>query len=164
MDSVKKTKGFISEFKTFISQGNILDLAVGVVIGTAFKAIVSSLVADIIMPTFGMIVGNANLSDLKHVFTDAGTDANGVATPEVAIRYGLFLQYIIDFLIIALCMFIVIKVAIGFRKKLDSISKKEKAEAAAVKATTPAEQTNDEKMLSALTEIRDILKDNNNIK
>ncbi|HBR30842.1 MAG TPA: large conductance mechanosensitive channel protein MscL, partial [Clostridiales bacterium] len=67
----KQAKSFISEFKEFISQGNILDLAVGVVIGTAFRAIISSLVADIIMPLLGALFGNIDLSDLKYVITEA---------------------------------------------------------------------------------------------
>jgi len=122
-------------------------MAVGVVIGTAFRSIISSLVADIIMPAFGSLVGNANLSDLKHVFTEANT-VDGVTIPEVAIRYGLFLQYIIDFLIIAFCMFIVVKVAIGFRKKLESINKKEKAEA--THAASAFKGGNDEKEITTI--------------
>ena len=117
--SVKKAKGFFNEFKAFVSQGNILDLAVGVVIGTAFKAIVSSLVADIIMPAFGALFGSSDISDLKWIIKDAVGE-----TPAVVIRYGLFLKNIIDFLIIAFSMFVVVKVAMGFRKKIDSIRKK----------------------------------------
>lgn len=159
MNGVKQAKGFFNEFKAFVSQGNILDLAVGVVIGTAFKSIVSSLVADIIMPAFGALFGNTDISELKKVITEAVYTADGttVVTPEVAIRYGLFIKYIIDFLIIAFCMFIVVKVAMSFRKKLDALTKKEAEEAAAV-SSAPASPTSDEKMLTALNEIRDILK------
>ncbi len=146
----KQAKSFISEFKEFISQGNILDLAVGVVIGTAFRAIISSLVADIIMPLLGALFGNIDLSDLKYVITEADAVAG---TAEVAIRCGMFIKYIIDFLIIAFCMFIVVKAAIGFRKKLSSLSKKDEEP-----ATTEPVPTNDEKLLATLTEIRDIIK------
>jgi len=158
MKGVKQTKNFFNEFKTFISQGSILDLAVGVVIGTAFKSIVSSLVADIIMPAVGALFGSSDISDLKYLISGKGT-AN-----EVFIRYGLFIQYIIDFLIIAFCMFVVVKVAMGFRKKLDNITKKEAAAAVTVTEApqTPIAPTNEEKMLTALTDIRDILKKDNN--
>ena len=152
----KKTKGFLSEFKTFVSQGNILDLAVGVVIGTAFRAIISSLVADIIMPAIGVLVGGTDFTDLKYILRDPVIlDDGTVASAEVAIRYGMLLKNIIDFIIIAFCMFIVVKVAMGFRKKLEALKKKEEEA-----APTPAAPSRDEKMLETLTEIRDILNKN----
>ncbi|PKM62818.1 MAG: large conductance mechanosensitive channel protein MscL [Firmicutes bacterium HGW-Firmicutes-21] len=151
-----KTKGFLNEFKTFVSQGNILDLAVGVVIGTAFRAIISSFVADIIMPAVGILVGGTDFSDLKHVLSEAVITDGVTITPEVAIRYGIFLKYIIDFIIIAFCMFVVVKVAMGFRKRLESIKKKEEE---AVAAAPPAPST-EEKMLAALNDIRDSLQSN----
>jgi large conductance mechanosensitive channel len=148
---VKKAKGFFNEFKAFISQGNILDLAVGVVIGTAFKAIVSSLVSDIFMPAFGALFGSSDISDLKWIIRDAAGDA-----PEVAIKYGLFIKNIIDFLIISFCLFIIVKVTMGFRKKLDALKKKEEEEA---KKEAEAIPTKEDQMLETLTEIRDLLKD-----
>ncbi len=151
-NSVNKAKSFFNEFKAFISQGNILDLAVGVVIGTAFKAIVSSLVSDIFMPAFGALFGSSDISDLKWVIQDAAGDL-----PEVAIRYGLFLKNIIDFLIISFCLFIIIKVAMGFRKKLDNFTKKE--EAAKKEAEASAAPAKEDKMLETLIEIRDLLKE-----
>lgn len=150
--SVKKAKGFFQEFKTFISQGNILDLAVGVVIGTAFKAIVSSLVSDIFMPAFGALFGSSDISDLKWVIQGAAGDS-----PEVAIKYGLFIKNIIDFLIISFCLFIIVKVAMSFRKKLESITKKEKEEAAKKEAAEA--KSREDKLLDTLTEIRDLLKE-----
>ncbi len=130
-------KKFFQEFKEFISQGNIIDMAVGVVVGGAFKAIVSSLVADIINPCIGKLTGNVSLSDMKHVLTPAVLDeAGAVVTPEVAITYGVFLQAIIDFLIIALSIFVVIKVMMGTQKKLEALRKKKEEEAAVEAAPT----------------------------
>ena len=100
----------ISEFKEFISKGNVLDLAVGVVIGAAFGKIVTALVDGIIMPFISMITGGVNVSDWKHVITPAqiGADGKEIAA-EVAIKYGALFQTIIDFLIIAFVIFLVIK-------------------------------------------------------
>lgn len=171
-----KIKTFSDDFKKFISQGNILDMAVGVVVGTAFKAIVSSLVADVIMPCIGFLLGDVNFTDLKWVLVEAVAEVvneeGAVVTPavaEVAVKYGQFIQYIIDFLIIAFTMFIVVKVAMSFRNKLEAKKKAEEeakaaAEAAAkaaeeaAKAAIPAEPTVEEKTLSALEDIRDYLK------
>ena len=163
-----KVKTFADDFKKFISQGNILDMAVGVVVGTAFKAIVSSLVADIIMPCIGFILGDVNFTDLKWVLVEGVEEVveEGVvvtaAVAEVAVKYGQFIQYIIDFLIIALTMFVVVKVAMGLRNKLEAKKKAEEAAAKAAeeaaKAAVPAEPTVEEKTLSALEDIRDYLK------
>lgn len=163
-----KIKAFADDFKKFISQGNILDMAVGVVVGTAFKAIVSSLVADIIMPCIGYILGDVNFTDLKWVLVEGVPEVveDGVvvtaAVAEVAVKYGQFIQYIIDFLIIAFTMFIVVKVAMGLRYKLEAKKKAEEAAAKAAeeaaKAAVPAEPTVEEKTLSALEDIRDYLK------
>jgi large conductance mechanosensitive channel len=124
--------GLLSEFKAFVMRGNVIDLAVGVIIGAAFGKIVSSLVADVIMPPIGYAVGGVNFTDLS--FTLGGGEQ------PVAINYGNFLQTVFDFLIVALCVFLMIKaVSVVYRKK----------EAA------PAEPSNQEKLL---TEIRDLLK------
>lgn len=96
----------LSEFRTFIAQGNVLDLAVGVIIGAAFGKITTSLVEDVINPILGLILGGFDLSQLKIVLKEAvGT------TPEVAIRYGNFLNTLIQFLIIAWVIFLIVKVA-----------------------------------------------------
>lgn len=136
-------KKFFADFKAFISQGNIVDMAVGVVIGTAFKAIVSSLVADIINPLISLLTGDVALSDLKYVLVNSVKELD-VATgelvetqAEVAITYGVFLQAIIDFLLIALSIFIVIKVMMTTQKKLAALRKKEAAEAAEAEAAVP---------------------------
>lgn len=136
-------KKFFADFKAFISQGNIIDMAVGVVIGTAFKAIVSSLVADIINPLISLLTGDVALSDLKYVLVDAVKELD-VATgelvekqAEVAITYGVFLQAILDFLLIALSIFIVIKVMMTTQKKLAALRKKEEEAAAEAEAAAP---------------------------
>lgn len=128
---MKKT---IAEFKAFIAKGNIVDMAVGVIIGGAFGKIVSSVVSDLFMPLVGLLLGGVNFSGLSITLGDA------------TIRYGAFLQNIVDFLIIALCMFLVVKAA----AKLTALHKKgEAVEAEPVKS--------DEVVL--LEEIRDLLKE-----
>ena len=125
------------EFKAFVMRGNVVDLAVGVIIGGAFGKIVTSLVNDIFMPIIGMILGNVNFSSLE---IKLGEPVEGVE--QAAIRYGAFIQEIVNFLIIALCIFMVIKVINKLQKK------KEEAPAAA------PEPTKEEVLL---TEIRDAL-------
>ncbi len=127
----------IKEFKEFIMKGNVLDLAVAVIIGGAFGAIVSSFVADVIMPPIGFLLGGVDFSDLKLVLAAAGE-----GTEEVAIRYGAFLQKIIDFLIIAFVIFMVVKT-------YNRISRKE--EEAPAPPAGPTET-------DLLAEIRDLLK------
>ena len=92
---------FTSEFKEFISKGNVVDLAVGVVIGAAFGKIVTSLVEDLLMPPIGLIIGGVNFADLKVVIKSATVDAAGVAVPAVSINYGNFIQVAISFTIVA---------------------------------------------------------------
>ena len=129
----------LEEFKKFISRGNVMDLAVGVIIGGAFQAIVTSLVNDVIMPLIGVILGNVNFSELKYVITPATEEI-----AEAAFRYGSFIQSIIDFLIIAFSIFLFIKLLSKFKKP------EPKPEPAPEKPST-------EEVL--LTEIRDLLKD-----
>lgn len=123
--------GILKEFKEFAMRGNVMDMAVGVIIGGAFGKIVSSLVDDVIMPVIGVLTGGVDFSKLSLMVGD------------VEVKYGMFIQNIIDFLIIAICIFSMIKV-------MNSISAKKKEEPAA-----PAEPSNEEKLLS---EIRDLLK------
>lgn len=146
-------KKFFSDFKAFALKGNIVDMAVGVVIGGAFGKIVSSLVADIITPLIGLLTGNISLSELKLVLAPAVlNEAGEVVNPELVLTYGVFLQTVIDFLIIALSIFIVIRVAMNTHKKIESLKKKEEEE----KAEEPEEEKETE--LSVLLEIRDHLK------
>ena len=121
----------LKEFKEFAMRGNVMDMAVGVIIGGAFGKIVSSLVDDVIMPVIGVLTGGVDFSKLSLMVGDA------------EVKYGMFIQNIIDFLIIAICIFSMIKV-------MNSISAKKKEEPAA-----PAVPSNEEKLLS---EIRDLLK------
>lgn len=115
-------KKFWSEFKAFISKGNIIDLAVAVVIGGAFNKIVSSLVNDIIMPLVSLMVGGADVTDWKWVIRKAEYDATGnVLVAETSLKYGIFIQTILDFLIIALTVFIIVKVFRASKKKLEEV-------------------------------------------
>lgn len=133
----------IKEFKEFVMRGNVIDLAVAVVIGGAFGKIVSSLVADVIMPPLGLLLGGVDFSDLQVVLKDAIVVDGEVTAEAVALRYGVFVQTILDFLIIAFAIFMVIKAYNSTKKK------EEEAPAA------PPEPSNEEKLL---TEIRDLLK------
>ena len=115
-------KKFWQEFKAFISKGNIVDLAIAVIIGAAFNKIVSSLVNDIIMPLISLAVGGAAVSDWKWVIKPAEYDANGtLQVAESALRYGTFIQAIIDFMIIALTLFLMFKIFNYSRKKLGEL-------------------------------------------
>lgn len=150
-----KKNGFFADFKAFITRGNILDMAVGVIMGGAFGKIVSSLVADIIMPAVGALFNTKSLADAKYIITAAVTDEAGVVTtPEVAIKYGQFIMYIIDFLIVAVCMFAVIRIFMGMKDKLESLRKKEEEE---VVEAAPAEPGVEEKTLAVLNEIKELL-------
>ena len=126
------------EFKQFAVKGNVMDLAVAVIIGAAFGKIVSSLVNDVIMPVIGLIIGGIDFASLKIVLTPAVGD-----TAEVAILYGTFIQTIVDFLLIALSVFFVIKLLTKFKKKEE------------IKPAAPAAPAQD---IVLLTEIRDLLK------
>lgn len=108
----------LKEFKEFAFKGNVIDLAVGVIIGGAFGKIVTSLVNDILMPAFGVLVGGVNFADLKYIITPASGDI-----PETAILYGTFMQSIVDFLIVAFSIFIFIKFI--NRKKKEEVSEPE---------------------------------------
>lgn len=147
---MEKTKGFVAEFKEFISRGNVLDMAVGVIIGGAFGKISTSLVNDVIMPAISMLTGGIDFSSWKVVLKAAVAGADGVLDPatEVAIRYGTFLATILDFLIIAFAVFCLIKGINAFRRK------KAEPEETTEPEVEP-EPSNEEKLL---TEIRDLLK------
>jgi large conductance mechanosensitive channel len=134
---------FIDEFKDFAMKGNVIDMAVGIVIGVAFGRIVSSIVNDILMPPIGVLIGGVNFSDLKFIIKEASN-----TTQAVTINYGNFIQVVFDFIIIALSMFVVIKamnIAKRNREKEMLDSKPEVIEEAS-------------KDLELLSEIRDLLK------
>ena len=131
---------FIKEFKDFAMKGNVVDMAVGVIIGGALGKIVTSLVNDVIMPVVGLIVGGVDFTNLKWVFAEATEDA-----PEAALMYGQFIQNVVDFLIIAFCIFLMVKGISKLNRK------KEEAPAPAPEPEPSAEE-------KLLTEIRDLLK------
>lgn len=145
---MRKSK-FLQDFKAFAMKGNVVDMAVGVIIGGAFGKIVSSLVADIIMPVFGLLVGGVNFVDLKWVMKPAQV-VDGKEVAAVTLNYGNFLQMTFDFLVIAFSIFLFIKLLTRFTAK-------KKAEAAATPPASPAPSK--EELL--LTEIRDLLKEQN---
>ena len=133
-------KKFISEFKEFISRGNVIDLAVGIIIGSAFTAIVNSLVNQVVMPGIGFLIGRINFSDFKWTLAEAAGDK-----PEVSIYYGAFIQQVINFIIIAFVVFCMVKMINILRRK-----KKEEE-----KPETPTASPE----LQILSEIRDLLKE-----
>lgn len=104
--------GFVQEFKEFAMKGNVVDLAVGVIIGGAFGKIVSAMVDKVLMPIIGVLMGGVDFTNLKAVIVEAGADGKG----EVAIGYGFFFQTVIDFLIVAFCLFAVIKMMNRMKK------------------------------------------------
>lgn len=137
---------FISEFKAFAMRGNVVDMAVGIIIGGAFGKIVSSIVADIIMPPVGVLLGGVKFTDLKVELKPAVLDAAGaVKTAAVSINYGNFVQTTVDFLIIAFAIFMMIKAMNSLKRKQEVPEE----------APAPPAPTKEEVLL---TEIRDILK------
>ena len=114
-------KKFFNEFKEFAMKGNVLDMAIGVVIGASFSSIVSSLVNDIFMPLIAVLTGDVQFSELKLVFKGTGDNA-------VTINYGSFIQNIVNFLIVALCLFLVVKGINKFKSSLVHEKQKEKEE------------------------------------
>jgi large conductance mechanosensitive channel len=128
----------LKDFKAFIQRGNVIDLAVAVIIGGAFGRIVTSFVNDVLMPIIGMTLGNVNLQELKWVIEPASEEI-----AEIAVYYGVFMQHIVDFIVVAFFIFLTIR----FMEK-----RKKKEETIAVVETTPAD-------IELLREIRDILKE-----
>ena len=133
---------FIQDFKAFALKGNVIDMAVGVIIGGAFGKIVTSVVNNIIMPPIGVLTGGVDFTDLKLIIKEAEGEATAVT-----LNYGQFIQDVVDFLIIAFCIFLMVK-------GITALSRKKKAEAPAAPAPAP-EPSAEEKLL---TEIRDLLK------
>ena len=137
---------FIQDFKAFALKGNVVDMAVGVIIGGAFGKIVTSVVNNIIMPPIGVITGGVDFTDLKLVIKDAVMEGETVVSEAVTLNYGQFIQDVVDFLIIAFCIFLMVKAIAKLSRK--------KEEAPAEPAPAP-EPSAEEKLL---TEIRDLLK------
>ena len=139
------------EFKEFAFKGNVLDMAVGVIIGGAFGKIVSSIVDDLIMPILGYFMAGVNFKSLKFVMSEAIMEGSQVVKPEAAIMYGNFIQNVVDFLIVALSIFVFIKLINKSKEKL--LKQKDEEEASPAE---PAKPTQEE----LLAEIRDLLKEN----
>lgn len=138
---------FLKEFKEFAMRGNVIDMAVGVVIGAAFGKIISSLVDDIIMPLVGVATGGMNFTDYKFVIQQAILDGQTqeIIKPEVSLNWGTWVQTVVDFLIVAFCIFVAIKAINNLKRE-----EKKAEEAPAAPQPTKEEQL--------LTEIRDLLK------
>ena len=144
--------GFLKEFKEFAVKGNVMDMAVGVIIGGAFGKIVTSVVNDIIMPPVGLLVGGVDFSDMKLTLKQQVLDAAGaVVTPAVTWNYGAFIQQVVDFAILAFCVFIMVKLMNKLMKK------KEEPAPAPEPAPEPEPEPTKEELL--LAEIRDLLKE-----
>lgn len=141
----KKSGGLLTEFKEFAMKGNVIDMAVGVVIGGAFGKIVTSLVNDIIMPLISVVTGNIDFSNLQYVHSYV--NAAG-AKAEIIVKYGTFMNTIIDFLIVAFCIFMMIKLMSTAKKKFE----KEEQDA------KEAEEVKVDENIELLKEIRDLLK------
>ena len=129
----EKVTGFIAEFKKFIQRGNVIDLAVGVVVGTAFSKIVTSIVNDILMPLLGLVIGGLDFKNLS------------IKVKDTTIAYGAFIQNVVDFLIVAFCIFVFVKIINNFFKKKEE-------------EDTPAPEPVKSDEVLLLEEIRDILK------
>ncbi|WP_028920094.1 large-conductance mechanosensitive channel protein MscL [Pseudoxanthomonas suwonensis] len=136
--------GMISEFKEFAMRGNVIDLAVGVVIGAAFGKIVTSLVDNIIMPPLGWLIGNVDFSDLAWTLSPASVAADGTEIPAVVVGYGVFLNTVIQFLIVAFAIFLLVK-------GVNRLARKKKEEEAPAAPAEPSEE------VVLLRQIRDSL-------
>lgn len=138
--------GFLKEFKAFALKGNVMDMAVGVIIGGAFGKIVTSLVNDIIMPPIGILVGGVDFTNLKLVIKKAVIENGAEIAPAVTWNYGAFIQQVVDFTILAFCVFMMVKI-------MNKLMKKEEKKPAPAAPPAPTK----EELL--LTEIRDLLKE-----
>ena len=142
-------KKFFSDFKEFALKGNIIDMAIGVIVGGAFGKIVSSLVADIISPLIGLMTGGTDLTKLSVTLRDAVMEGEEVVKEALTLNYGAFIQTIIDFIIIALCLFLVLKGIMAAKNKMEAMKKAEEE--------APAEEEPAETELTVLKEIKDLL-------
>ena len=142
---------FFKDFRAFIMRGNIIDMAVGVIIGGAFSKIVSSLVADIITPLISLALGKTDFSDIVWTLRAATDDSEAIV-----MNGGAFIQTVIDFLIIALCIFVALRIAVKARHKAEALLHREK-EMEAEANTAPPAPTPEQESAAALKEIRDLL-------
>ena len=146
-------KKFFEDFKAFAMKGNVVDMAVGVVVGGAFGKIVTSFVNDIITPLLGILLGKMSFTDLKWIITPAVLDETGnVVTAELALTYGNFIQQVIDFLIISLSIFVVLRLMMTLKSAFEKKEEAKAEEPAPAAPPAPSEE------LVTLREIRDLLK------
>jgi large conductance mechanosensitive channel len=146
-------KNILKEFREFASRGNVVELAVGVIIGGAFGKIVTSLVDDIVMPPIGLILGGVNFEEIRIILKAAQLDAAGeITSPEVAIRVGAFLQTSLNFVIIAFAIFLMVKGINALRREI------ERREKAQLKLEAKVEEVHKITEIEVLQEIRDLLK------
>ena len=135
----------LDEFKAFAMRGNVVDMAVGIIIGGAFGKIISSFVSDVLMPPLGLLLGGIDFKDMIYVMKEAIVQGEEIITPAVTINYGMFIQNVVDFIIIAFAIFMAIK-------GMNSLKRKEEV---AEEVAAPPAPTKEEELLS---EIRDLLK------
>ena len=164
----KEKKGFFKEFKEFITRGNVLDMAVGIIIGGAFTAIITALVNNILTPLLQMIpgMGDDGFGALQLVLREASVNAEGVEVPAVVMDFGIVISAIVSFLLTAFVLFLIVRTVNRVRAKADEIKAKKLAEEAAAEAEPVAEQPAVEEPAPApaptteelLAEIRDLLK------
>ena len=148
----KDKKGFFSEFKEFIMRGNVLDMAIGVIIASAFGKITTSLVNDVIMPAVGSLLGKVDLSELNIVLREAVMEGDTVVTPAVQIGIGTFLVTVIDFLIIAFVVFLIVKLFNKAKEIADAkLNKAKEEEAEVIEEKAP---TTEELLTQILSEIK----------
>jgi len=145
-------KKFFADFKKFITRGNVLDLAVGLIIGSAFTAIVKSLVNDILMPIIGLVGGKA-IGEWKYVFSEAVVEGGVVVKAEHALYYGNFIQAVIDFVLIAFVLFLIIKIILVLNEKREKFKNRDVVEEAPAPEVVPEPSAE----IVLLTEIRDAL-------
>ena len=144
----------INEFREFATRGNVMDMAVGVIMGGAFGKIVSSIVSDMIMPPIGLLIGGVNFTDLKLLLKQASTDAAGQTIPAVTLNYGKFFQTTFDFLVISFSIFVLVKAINRIHRIRESGSDP---------ASTPDPEPTPSREEVLLAEIRDILKKQANV-
>jgi len=150
-------KKFFEEFKAFAMRGNVVDLAVGMIIGSAFGKITTSLVNDVIMPAVSMLMGGVDFTQWKIVLKEAVLNAEGAIDPatEIAIKYGNLIAVIVDFIILAFAIFCMVKAINTMREKAEALKKQEEEAAPEPEPEAEPEPSAEEKLLM---EIRDLLK------
>ncbi len=146
--------GFFADFKKFISRGNVVDMAVGVVVGGAFSKIVTTFVSSVITPCISALTGGGKVTGQVILKEAIPATETAPEVPAIILDYGLFIQAIIDFIIIAFCIFVVVRIITKMREKAEALKKKEEEAA----PPAPPKPSNEEVLL---TEIRDLLKEKN---